>query len=324
MLKGEIQEQLETQIQKKDGNSIWVLLQASVIRVEKEPLVQIISQDISARKALEEAQKNYTQVLKKEVEMKTKELIQSEKLASIGLLASGIAHEVNNPVMGIINYAQIIKDEIKKYKKFDLNLKPFSFLDGIIREGERIAKIVADLLTFSRKDTGEYVLADISEVINSSINLLNPKISSSQIDIQTNFQEKLPKIQMRTQNIQQVILNILQNSIDALDEKFGILNQEDSKKILIKTNLEIKQNKKYVKISIWDNGIGISSENLKKLFVPFFTTKKHLIGYSKIQGTGLGLSISYGIIKDHGGEIQIQSNWKENTTVEILLPSKHL
>ncbi|MHA1378345.1 MAG: PAS domain-containing sensor histidine kinase [Candidatus Helarchaeota archaeon] len=316
LLKGEIPEYTELEICDKEGKTTWFLVQASLIKLNNEILIQIILQNISAKKAFEKASKNHTEELKKEIEIKTKELIQSEKLASIGLLGAGVAHEINNPIMGIINYAQIVRDELKNYKNIDLNKKPFSFLDGIIRESERISNIVEELLIFSRKDTRQFVMGDINEVISSSINLIFPRIKTSNIIIQKEFQQNLPKISMRIQNIQQVILNILQNSIDALNEKFGEKYQGTSKNIKISTKLVKIQNKKYIKITNWDNGQGIKSKDLIKIFDPFFTTKLQ----SKIKGTGLGLSISYRIIRDHKGKIEIKSNWKKNTTVTILLP----
>ncbi|MFX1297773.1 MAG: PAS domain S-box protein [Promethearchaeota archaeon] len=244
------------------------------------------------------------------------QLVQSEKLASIGLLAAGIAHEINNPIMGIINYAQIVKDELENYKNIDLTIKPFSFIDGIIKEGERISKIIEHLLTFAREEKGKFVHAAISEVINSSLALLFSKLRSFQISIHLQYDEKLPKISMKKQNIQQVILNILQNSIDALNEKFKITSEKKLKIIKIKTSLVTRQKQKYGKITITDNGQGIQKKNMKKLFDPFFTTKEK----SKDHGVGLGLSVSYGIVKDHDGKISFRSKWKKYTTVTILLP----
>ncbi|MHA1650417.1 MAG: PAS domain S-box protein [Candidatus Helarchaeota archaeon] len=331
----------EIQLLRKDGATIWVEFKGHIF-IDKNGNQKglIISRDITERKALEEARKNYMQDLEKEVAEKTRKLkketkelqitlaklkasqerlIQSEKLASIGLLAAGIAHEINNPIMGIINYAEILRKEIGENHLIDLNSKPYSFINSIIKEAERISAIVEDLLTFARKDLGKYIYEDINTVIKSSLSLLYSKITSSQIKIQLNFHEKLPKIPMKPQNIQQVILNIIQNSIAALDEKFGIYTTGNIKKILIQTFLITRKNKKFVKISITDNGQGIKKKNLQKIFDPFFTTKSH----TKEQGIGLGLSISYRIIKDHGGEIQIRSKWKKFTTVNILLPIKH-
>ncbi|MHA1382798.1 MAG: PAS domain S-box protein [Candidatus Helarchaeota archaeon] len=240
------------------------------------------------------------------------QLIQSEKLASIGMLAAGVAHEINNPIMGIINYAQILIEELKKLD-IDINSRPFSFLRGILKEGKRISNIISDLLTYSRKSPGNFIYKDIIELVNSSISLLMPKFKTDHIDIETEFEETLPKIPVKPQNIEQVIINVLQNSIDALNKKFGDFGP---KKIIIKIDKKERKNEKYIRIFIKDNGGGIKKEHLKKVFDPFFTTKI----YSKEHGTGLGLSISKNIIKDHGGEIEISSKPGKFTIVEILLP----
>ncbi|MHA1376924.1 MAG: PAS domain-containing sensor histidine kinase [Candidatus Helarchaeota archaeon] len=307
----------ELRFMKKNGSFFWIDVRGRTFINElgiKKAL--IISRDISIRKNFEEKMKNYMQDLEREVEIRTKELVQSEKLASIGLLAAGIAHEINNPITGVINYAQIIKDTLEEYDNIDLKSKPFSFIDGIIRESERISNIVDDLLFFARKDRGDFVNEDINRIIRSTIDLLLLKFKNYQIDFKLNFQDNIPKIPMRTQNIQQVILNVLQNSIDALNEKFGEKCQPGLKKIQINTSIIQIDNKRNVKIEIKDNGIGIRPQNQKKLFDPFFTTKK----YSKEHGTGLGLSVSYRIIKNHKGEIQYRSEWKKWTDTKIILP----
>ncbi|MFX1294864.1 MAG: ATP-binding protein [Promethearchaeota archaeon] len=336
--KGEIK--VEVRMITKRGHYIWfeATCKTFIDKDEKQKIL-MISRNISERKALQSAHVDYTINLEKEVEKKTKalrkekrelqntltelkkiqqRLIESEKLASIGLLSAGIAHEINNPIMGIINYAQIIKDELKSYDNINLSLKPFSFIDSLIKEGERISEIVVDLLAFARRDKGQYIYKDIAQVINSSISILYPKIKRSQIEMNLDFQKDMPKIPMRAQNIQQVILNVLQNSIDALNEKFKEFNKNIVKRIKIGTKYVNRNKKEFVKIMISDNGQGIQSKNLKKIFNPFFTTKSG----SKEHGMGLGLSISNSIIKDHGGDIIIRSKWKKGTSINIFLPLK--
>ncbi|MFX1296052.1 MAG: PAS domain S-box protein [Promethearchaeota archaeon] len=330
----------ELRLKGKNNFHIWMEIKGQIyVDKDGQQKALLIGRDITERKALEETRKNYLQKLEEKVNLKTKELqkekkelqnalanletaqeqlIQSEKLASIGLLAAGIAHEINNPLMGIINYAHIVKTELNEYKDIDMQKKPYSFLNGIIREGERIAEIVQGLLTFARKDKGQFIYADISEIIKSAVSLLSPKIKNSQIDLQMEFDKDLPKILMQTQSIRQVILNIIQNSITALDEKFKEISNNKLKKILIKTSVVKKRNKEYGMTWIKDTGIGIPQKYFSKIFDPFFTTKT---GTEK-HGVGLGLSISYGIIKDHNGEIIIRSKLKEYTIVEILLPLK--
>jgi PAS domain S-box-containing protein len=272
-----------------------------------------------ARKTTElQNEKNELQKALSDLQRAQERLIQSEKLASIGLLASGIAHEINNPLMGMINYAQIIRDELQEQRTVDINKKPFIFIDYLIKEGERISEIVKDLLTFAREDKGQYEYTDLKEVIQSAFVLLAPKMRTYQIDYELDVTKNLPKIPMRKRNIQQVLLNVIQNSIDALNEKFGETNEEGEKRIRIEASTIHENNKDYIEISIRDNGRGIPEQNLKNVFDPFFTTKDK----SKEHGTGLGLSISYGIIQEHKGQISLDSKLGDYTRVRILLPTK--
>ncbi|MHA1314467.1 MAG: PAS domain S-box protein [Candidatus Helarchaeota archaeon] len=325
----------------KDGHYIWLEIKGKQFK-DKDGKIKglYLARDISERKALEEARKNYMEDLEKEVELKTKELkneakklentllelkntqemlVQSEKLASIGLLAAGVAHEINNPLMGIINYAEIVKEELKELSRLDLEVKPFSFLTQIIEEGKRISKIVADLLSFARRDPGIFRIESILKPINASLSLLQPKLRKSKIEVTLDVPDDLPFIPLKVQEIQQVFINILQNSIDAIDERFVDEKLEEDRKITIKASLSKKKNTKYVRISFTDNGIGIKKKDLSKVFDPFFTTKKG----KSIPGTGLGLSISYGIIRAHSGKINIESKRKKSTTVSVFLPLKN-
>ncbi|MFX1295030.1 MAG: PAS domain S-box protein, partial [Promethearchaeota archaeon] len=309
--------QAEARIRHKDGHYFWFEIKGrTFIDQNSKKKAIIISRNITERKALEETRKNYMQDLERMVESKTKELVQAEKLASIGMLSAGIAHEINNPIMGIINYAEIIKNELERVSNININSKPFSFLKNIIQESERIAKIATDLLMFARRDTDEYVYSQIFDAIDAAINLLTLKLKVSQIKINIRIQDELPKVPIRIQNIQQVILNILQNSIDALNQKFGPRNSNVNKKILIEASQVVEKKKNYIKLLFTDNGQGIKKENLKKVFDPFFTTKSQTHEF----GTGLGLSVSYGIIEKHGGSIKIRSKWGRWTVVQILLP----
>ncbi|MHA1893231.1 MAG: PAS domain-containing sensor histidine kinase, partial [Candidatus Helarchaeota archaeon] len=329
---------LETKLVRKDGREVWVEIKGRrFIDGTRHKKILLVMRDISEKKALENAQENYLEDLKNEVRVKTRKLeketeklqkaldelkttqrllIESEKMASIGLLASGIAHEINNPLMGIINYANIIENELIRHNDIDLKKRPYSFLKEIYKEGKRISEIVSGLLSFSREDKGVLKYNEISEVIDSALLLIMPKLKRNQIEIEYKWQKNLPKIPMHEKKIQQVIMNVLQNSIDALNEKFGRRTKKHSKKIFLTTSLVTMEGTKHIKISVIDNGIGIEKEGLSKIFDPFFTTKS----FSSEHGVGLGLSVSYGIIKSHGGEIRVESKRNEKTIVNIFLP----
>ncbi|MHA1357446.1 MAG: PAS domain S-box protein [Candidatus Helarchaeota archaeon] len=293
--------------------------------------------DITELKEAEAMRQNYTEKLEKEVQLKTQELkterdelqkaledlkntqnrlIQTEKMASIGILAAGVAHEINNPLMAVINYAYIVDSELNTIPEIDVTKKPYTFLKGIIKEGQRISSIVNDLLTFAREDQSQLAYHDIREIIESCIPLIQPKLNSSMIHLNLEFADDLPSIYVKPQKIKQVFLNIFQNSIAALDEKFGQTSPSGTKNILVKTSKLRDNDRTFIQITFKDNGQGIRPENLPRIFDPFFTTKI----YTKEQGTGLGLSISYGIIKDHGGDIKVNSRWMKETEVNVLLP----
>jgi len=239
------------------------------------------------------------------------QLRNKQKLESIGVLASGVAHEINNPLNGIMNYGQIIYDIVKD-KEFSEDIDKFS--SEIINETKRIEKIVENLLLFSAKEPQYYYNAKISEVIEKSLSLINTVIKNEQIEITLNIPSDIPAIECRPQQLQQVIINVLLNSRDALNRKFEGFNE--NKKISIKVERKEYKNKDGIRIIIEDTGTGISERYKDNVFDPFFTTK------NRTEGTGLGLSISYGIINEHNGEMSFETEEGEYTRFFIDLPTK--
>ncbi|MFA8341848.1 MAG: PAS domain S-box protein [Rhodothermaceae bacterium] len=230
---------------------------------------------------------------------------QQQKLEAIGMLASGVAHEINSPLMGMINYAELIN------RRTD-NEKLKSFSQGIIDEGDRVAKIVKNLLAFARQEKEIYEFADIQDIVKSSLVLVGAALRKNNIQIDVKCDNKLLEVSCRSQQIQQVFINLLTNSRDALNRKFG--EDSDEKRINITCkNLVINQIN-FVQITFEDNGTGIKSEQVNKIFDPFFTTK------TKEQGTGLGLSISHSIISEHNGRFTCKSELGKFTRFKITLP----
>ncbi|VAW13213.1 hypothetical protein MNBD_BACTEROID05-1267, partial [hydrothermal vent metagenome] len=297
---------------------------------------------------LEKLQKIYKQLrrekfdLEKNVAHRNRELqeahnqlIQSEKLASIGQLAAGVAHEINNPV-GFIgsnihslegyikSYSNIIfvvekikqavdSDDLKKAKETVQELKEveekvnldfiMNDVDSLLQESqrgvERVKKIVLDLKTFSREDSEEKEWSQVEAIIDSVLSVVHNELKYK-AEVKKEYSET-PQIKCHSQKLGQVFINLLVNAAHAIEEK-GV--------ITVKTYQE--QNNVCIEVS--DTGKGISEENLRKIFDPFFTTKQ--IG----MGTGLGLSISYEIVKRHGGEIIVVSKLNKGTTFKIQLP----
>jgi signal transduction histidine kinase len=228
----------------------------------------------------------------KEKENLEKQLLQADKLATVGQLASGVAHEINNPLGNISLYTQML---LKKTEDENNREKLMAISD----EANRAARIVQGLLDFARQSELELTLIDINKEIGKVLSILAPQLMG--IGVITDLQP-LPHILADSSQIQQVLMNLLKNSIQSITE-----NGE----IMVKT--ASKQN--YVEISISDNGCGVPKENLDKIFDPFFTTKE------QGKGTGLGLSISYGIIKRHKGSIEVKSEAGKGSTFTIKLPA---
>jgi two-component system NtrC family sensor kinase len=228
------------------------------------------------------------------------QLIQTEKLASVGQLAAGVAHEINNPLGSILLYADILRKETPED-----NQQQIEDLDMIIRETSRCKTIVNDLLNFSRQN--EVLAQDTS--LNALLEELAQEASKQElyeeIDLTCDLDPDLPTIQADPLQLRQVFLNLMNNAAEAMPEG-GRLTLRTRK----------GDSKGFVTAEIQDTGVGISDENMKKLFTPFFTTKP--IG----KGTGLGLAIIYGIVKMHRGQISVSSKEGQGTTFRITLREK--
>jgi len=234
------------------------------------------------------------------------EAIRASQLASLGELAAGVAHEINNPINGILNYAQMLAD---------LNLEQAGkdITHRIMAESRRIENIVRNLLDFSRHsivDNPEPV--DVQELLLSCIDLVKHQLQKEEIRVKTRFSPSLPLAFCNGSQIKQVILNTISNSRYALNQKFK--KGDSQKKISLKTDLIDRRNTPFVRISITDFGTGIEPHILEKVFDPFYSTKPNG------EGTGLGLSISYGLVRDNGGHIRISSERNRFTTIKLDLP----
>jgi len=225
-------------------------------------------------------------------------LIQSEKMAAIGMLAGGVAHEINNPLGGILAFAQLAMREVPEDHPAHNDLKE------IEEAALRCKRIVQDLLDFSRQNKDDMQLAlNLNDVLKKIIPLIRVQARNSHIELICDLDETLPAILGNIHKLQQVFLNLITNAYQAMGKKGG--------KLFLKTRRDAKD---CVQLIVSDTGPGISRENIGRLFDPYFTTK------SQGEGTGLGLSISYGIIKDHGGNIQVESELGEGATFIVSLP----
>jgi PAS domain S-box-containing protein len=232
--------------------------------------------------------------------------IRSDRLASLGELAAGVAHEINNPINSIINYAQILAN------KADTRTKEHAFTEEIVKEGERIAGIVRSLLAFARDARDAKYPTSLRDILSASLVLTTAQLKRDGIDVRIAAPEDLPPVQANQQQIQQVLLNLISNARYALNKKYHGSHPE--KILAISGDSRTIDGKAYVHVEVRDRGTGIPKDLLSRVTDPFFTTKP--MG----EGTGLGLSISNGIVVDHGGRLTVESVEGEYTTVMIDLP----
>lgn len=272
----------------------------------REVLLSLLEDNNKVRKNLQknidELKAAYTKL--KEVQ---EQVVQSAKLASIGELAGVVAHEINNPLTGVINNVQLIKMEAEDVDSF--KLEEFKELLNIVEESAlRCKNITQSLLDFSHASKGESLPLSLNEIVEKVINFISRELTLQNILIQKDFQPDLPLILGDPQLLQQVFYNLISNAKWAIQKKSPI----EVGTITIKTHYE--EEKKEVCISFSDTGVGISKENLNKIFTSFFSTKE--LG----EGTGLGLSLAQDIIHKHGGRIEIESQLGEGATFKISLP----
>jgi two-component system, NtrC family, sensor kinase len=237
-----------------------------------------------------------------ELKMAQNQLLQSEKLASIGKLAATIAHEINNPLNGILTYTKLIERKLIDGTLAEEEIPKFrSYLAIMERETERCSTIVRDLLDFARqREPSLKSDVNINEVVAEALNLLKNQITLQEITLEKRY-GRLPSIMADPMQLRQVFVNIILNSCEAM---------RNGGKLAISTAFSKKE--KMVKVEIADNGTGIPEADLPKIFDPFFTSKE--------KGTGLGLSVVYGVINSHGGTIAVKSRVGEGTTITITLP----
>jgi two-component system NtrC family sensor kinase len=232
------------------------------------------------------------------------QIVETGKLASIGELAAGIAHEINNPVAIMVEEAGWIGDLLEEEEfKEGKNLDEFKrALAQINTQGKRCKEITSKLLTFARKTDSRIMEVRINELLDEMVSLSSQRAKYSNVSITTDFEEGIPAIRVSQSELQQVFLNLINNSLDAMEKRGGVLR------------IKARRHEDEIIVEVTDNGPGIPKANLGRIFDPFFTTKP--VG----KGTGLGLSICYGIINKMGGEIEVQSAVDVETTFRVRMP----
>ncbi|MEA1921556.1 MAG: ATP-binding protein [Pseudomonadota bacterium] len=250
-----------------------------------------------------EEQERWAATLESRVEERTREikemqsvLVRSEKLASLGELVAGIAHELNNPLTGIMIHTSLISGD----PRLDKTL--VEDCETVLHEAQRCSKIVKELLDFARASEPQKAMYQVSKAIDRTIALIEYNTDFKETEIVKEYDPDLPAALMDASQIGQVFINMIVNANQAMPQ---------GGKLIIKTG--VNEAKDYIYVRIEDTGCGIPEENIEKLFDPFFSTKGH-------HGTGLGLSVSYGIIQSHGGNIEVESTPGRGTAFTIYLP----
>ncbi|HYW35005.1 MAG TPA: ATP-binding protein [Balneolaceae bacterium] len=275
----------ETERLHKDGSKVLVSLTESLIRNEKGEIIgrSKILRDLT------------------DLKMKEEQIQHSERLATLGHMAAGVAHEVGNPLTSISSLVQVCQrktsDEFIQEQ-----------LSRVHNHIQRITNIVRDLVDFSRPSSNQKEMMQVNEIINNSVGLLKHDARCRDVDFQLDLTASLPKTEGVPDYFNQVMVNLLLNAVDAMED----VKKKDRRVII--SSWEEKRN---IKISIEDVGKGIKEEHMPHIFEPFFTTKE--VG----SGTGLGLSVTHGIINKMGGTIRANSTYGEGTTFTIKLPKKN-
>ncbi|HEY9285332.1 MAG TPA: ATP-binding protein [Pyrinomonadaceae bacterium] len=294
LLRGAAVHEAEVELQQPGGGAVAAAVSTNEIWADGERFVILIIHDLSERRRLEA-----------EKEEMSRQLFQSSKLASIGELSAGVAHEINNPLNGIINFAQLLKDD--GVARTD---EQHRMIDGIIDEGERIARIVRDLLTFARHDPRERTPVHLADTIDASLSLFGHQFVKDGVAVEIDVEDGLPPVMADGSRLRQVVINMISNAHHALRAKAG-----GEKALRVTARAVERAGGRRVRVEFFDNGAGIRREDIDKVFDPFFTTRR------ATGGTGLGLSLSFGIVREYGGTIAVESVEGSHTRFVVELPA---
>ncbi|MCL4795501.1 MAG: HAMP domain-containing protein [Bryobacteraceae bacterium] len=255
----------------------------------------------------------FTQSLEEKVSQRTEQLraahqklLHSDRLASLGQLSASVAHEINNPISGVLNLSMLLQRMLKQDGVPPERLGDFRrYLQQISSETTRVGRIVSDLLAFSRRSKPQRTQANLNKIIRNTVSLVGHKLKLCDATAILNLDEQLPLLQCDASQMQQVVLNLVMNGAEATQGK-------GDGKVIITTRLS--DNKQNVEMIVEDNGEGIPREIINKIFEPFFTSK------ADGKGVGLGLAVLYGIVREHDGEVEVSSQVGVGTRFTISLP----
>jgi two-component system NtrC family sensor kinase len=252
----------------------------------------------------------FSQTLQLKVEERTQELkvaqqklIKSDRLASLGQLSASVAHEINNPLGGVLNLSMLMQRILKDDGIPPARIPEFrKHLERVVNETTRVGRIVTDLLAFSRRSKPQQGMADLEAIVRNTIALVSHKLALAGVSVEVDVQPGMPQVPCDPSQIQQVVMNLLLNGAEAIQGggRVSVVARAD-------------RDDGEIVLEVHDTGVGIPPENLHKIFEPFFTTKEG-------KGIGLGLAVAYGIVQAHGGDIEVESAPGKGTTFRVTLP----
>lgn len=283
----------ETQHYRKDGSRVSLEISSKALEVDGALFIQSFHRDVTDRKRLQE------------------QLFQSQKMESIGVLAGGIAHDFNNILSAILGHSELL------YEFGNLDVAAKQKVKIIENSARKAGQMISKLLSFARKGSFEIVPLSVNDVIRDTIDLLERMMSKKNVTIKLDIEDTIPPVNGDGNQIEQVVMNLVVNAADAMPEggtvtiSTSLANLEKNASVVH----PLLAPRKYIALRVSDTGTGIRDEIKDKIFDPFFTTK------ATGKGTGLGLAMVYGIVKEHGGAINVQSRLGEGTTFEVYLPT---
>jgi len=317
-LLNEVMANIEGFMLPKEGKPIPISLRSSSLKNDSGDVsgIVLVARDLRPTKkliaeaAMAEAERHKRKELQQaynELKQLQEQLIQSEKMVSLGQIAAGVAHEINNPISGIMVYLHTLAKDLEN-DQFDRK-QALKFLTDSKHELTRCSRIIKSLLDFSRQSYPMLAPVNLGNILDETFSILGHKANLQDIKVIKHIDPELPQIQADMDQLKQVFFNLILNAIQSMPQG-GRLTihaaQVDDKERLAKDPMPVR-------IDIEDTGCGIAENNIGKLFTPFFTTKE------KGKGVGLGLAVSYGIIKRHGGDIRVMSSKEKGTTFSIFL-----
>lgn len=306
-------------LQKKDGYLAFATLSVKTLSADRTGggnVAFCILHDMGAKKSMErdllakhwELKNAFEELERAHMELKSAQeaLVQAGKLAALGELAAGVAHELNQPLAGVMGFAQELESILKK--EFP-NGTALDYADEIVKNSTRMKKIIQQLREFTRKSVEDFQNSSLAQVIDESLKLLDQQFRSRGIEVKIQIEKDVPSIYCNPFQLEQVFINLATNARDAIE-----YTDRGSGKIEIEVKRKPQDPKRFIEVSFRDDGVGMSSETKNRALDPFYTTKE--VG----KGTGLGLSVSYGILSKIHGTMMIESAPGKGTNFLLTLP----